>query len=860
MKRLALCLALVAAGGLRSVAASAAGTEAGPPIGVVLDAPGHAASEGAAVSASGGEPGAAWRIVDWRGRDTGLSGAFDADGRATLPPLPAGYWRMLGKQQADNGNEILATLASLSEGARSASAHVPPGRGAEGGPFAADTALSSISRRGAFLCPWNGGDTERTVAGLLSLAGFRHVRDRLHWRHVQPSGDAPPDFGRYLANAQMLRALGIGVSGMFHDSPAWALPAGRLPTDIPALYEFCRSAAAAFGDCMDDWEFWNEPDLAFAPEPVWDYAAAFKVAALGFRAGNPGVTVLNGALSLPPQSSPYHDALLANGAADYFDVFNYHTYVPVSKHAGTFRLVREKLAAAGAANKPVWVTEFGTELEGLPEKDGVMEGRKAHSPDQELIQAECCAKAQISFQMEGVERSFFFVFGAYDERGGRKDWGVIRRDGTVKPVFSALATMNRELGSARLLGALDAPTGIRAFLYAQPDGSQTVAFWSESPVDTARDGVVPAEPDYAREWRFAVPGMSHRGTEAQGEAKNPCASATPREETFRLVDMCGGVSTVAPDANGALALPATRFPSFLSGLGGLEPAIVPRSNAGFAEAAPSVQDLSIVLRIRPSREDFEISGRKTIAVVKGDAGRAAIEVWNFSDSVKTGVVEASGAAVSGLPAAPFAVPPYTEGPAVFDCEVSRESGAAAETPPDSALVLSGAFGGRPVSRLAMNLLFEKDFVATCERVGLPWGDPALWRRNSSGDAQGISVSGDAIRFDASWESAASDRWMYPVRDLAPGESLAGARRIEFDIRSEQDKVENDFKSQYVMLVYGDGRPDVFIPYDAPTGAWERRRVFLPPGLDTAAVRAIRIGANPRGTRCSLFVKDLAILK
>ena len=163
----------------------------------------------------------------------------------------------------------------------------------------------------------------------------------------------------------------------------------------------------------------------------------------------------------------------------------------------------------------------------------------------------------------------------------------------------------------------------------------------------------------------------------------------------------------------------------------------------------------------------------------------------------------------------------------------------------------------------MPLLFDKAFTATCRKVELPWQDPALWKTNSSADAQSVSFdSADgSLRFDASWKSAAADRWMYPERALdLPRESLAETLRIEFEIRSEQDKVENDFKSQYLMLVFGDGRPDLFIPFDPPTGDWERRRVDLPPGMDAASVSAIRVGANPRGTRCTLFLKNLTLLK
>ena len=58
---------------------------AAAPAAVVLDAPGYAATEGAAVAARGGEPGSAWRLADWRGREVG--GAVGAS-VAGLPAEP----------------------------------------------------------------------------------------------------------------------------------------------------------------------------------------------------------------------------------------------------------------------------------------------------------------------------------------------------------------------------------------------------------------------------------------------------------------------------------------------------------------------------------------------------------------------------------------------------------------------------------------------------------------------------------------------------------------------------------------------------------------------------------------------------
>ena len=71
---------------------------------VVFDAPGHAATEGTTITARGGAPGAKWLLVDWRGREVeGAVGAFDEHGEATLPPLPAGYYRMIDARNTPPG-------------------------------------------------------------------------------------------------------------------------------------------------------------------------------------------------------------------------------------------------------------------------------------------------------------------------------------------------------------------------------------------------------------------------------------------------------------------------------------------------------------------------------------------------------------------------------------------------------------------------------------------------------------------------------------------------------------------------------------------------------------------------------------
>ena len=53
------------------------------------------------------------------------------------------------------------------------------------------------------------------------------------------------------------------------------------------------------------------------------------------------------------------------------------------------------------------------------------------------------------------------IVDAYNEQGGLKDWGVLRRDFSAKPAFAAFATLTDQLGDAQYLGQLDCGSGIR---------------------------------------------------------------------------------------------------------------------------------------------------------------------------------------------------------------------------------------------------------------------------------------------------------------------------------------------------------------------------------------------------------------
>lgn len=806
----ARCAALAAA-----LLAGAGAAFAAPKAKLRLDAPAHVYTDREAATVRGGAAGAAWTLADWRGRVL-ASGTFAPDGRAALGKRPVGYYRV-----TSGGAD--ATFAVVP---------VPEGRVRDPASFyGVDSAQSWVSSPGTFECPWYGGDTYRLVSDLLWRTGLAHVRERLRVAEVSPRPGVY-DYGRYMYNADMLQARGMLVSGMFHDAAKYMDPAQKVPRDLAALYAFCRDTAAAFGGRMGDWEFWNEPDIGFAPEPVWDYVAALKAAYLGFKAARPQTPVLSGAVCLDERNA-YDDGLYANDAAKYSDVFNYHTYAPLCRYPANFADLRASMARAGIAGRAIWVTESGTNSEGHSDADGATKGLKAHSPAQELVHAELYAKSQVELQMQGVSRNYFFVFGAFNERNGAKDWGVMRRDGTVKPTYAAMSAIVRELAAARLEGEVRLGKGVKGFLFAQPDGSQTLAFWRVSPLDTST-GVVSAEPDLAA----------------------PLALPVPPSGAYTLTDLCGQRTALATNV-----VTATRYTAYLTGRLGLRADVPPVPRGVPAPYVPaSDEDLSVVFSVDLNTNDFRIAERKSVAELDGAVGRFRLHVWNLSPKAKRGAVSATGGVLSGLPAE-IALPPM--GAASFDCTYAP----AADGPLIAPFVLSGVFDGRRTSRLAMPVRDMKALYAKCRAIELRnWRDPKAWKRNTSADRfEAVWDEAEkAIRFDVAWTTP-KDRWFYPVYDLAlPDDALDDAVMFEFEVKSVQDKVENDFRAKNLMLVYADSaKPARCITYPAPLTGWETRRLALSDGLSgerPVGVKAIRLGANPKGMTCSFWVRNPRLLR
>ena len=659
---LAVCV-LAAVRGLAAEVRATAELRGWQPM-VVAEAPGavFALDEACVFRRAGAVRGETWRIVDWKG-DERRTGRWPDDGRLSVTGLSAGCYAL--------------------EDVVPQSARCPPDRRCGftvAGPiadavrranrfYACDSALSWISGPQSFVCPWNGGDTYRTVVDLIARAGFSHARERL-----VPMADGSCAGGHYLDNARLFRSRGIAVGGMFHSVPPCLRPDPKLPRNLVALFDCCRGVNRTFGNLADSWEFWNEEDIHYAPEPAWTYAAALKAAYLGFKAGDAARPVTMGALLLRCRKGGYCESLCANDLAYCTDAFVYHCYDSLVLYPEDFRQIRARLAEAGMAGLAIDVTECGTNMIGPSRLPSAKPGVAAQSPEQEMVLAEFYPKSQVLLQMEGVSRCDYFVFGPFLRADGLLDRGVMRRDGTVKPIWAAIHTMVGLLGDAVLEGEIAVAEGLRAFAFRKPDGRCTIVHWKQSAIDLETGGEKPMSPVAAdQNWSLSA----ERGS-------------------YETYDIFGGKTSVRSE-NGRLSLMASCYPSYVVGL--KTPSIRTRPHARGKRGAvlpPADLDTSLIVAVDLCTNDFTLAKDKASALVRGQSGGLDVTVWNLSDRPRPQTsLMVSGGRLEGVPAE-FDVP-------AKDKRIFRAHWSASSVKGVEALVVQAISQGRRSTRCTVPL-------------------------------------------------------------------------------------------------------------------------------------------------------------
>jgi O-antigen ligase len=230
------------------------------------------------------------------------------------------------------------------------------------------------------------GSALRQQLNLMREAQITWVRQFVFWDQVQPSAASALDWSIYdpiigaFAGDPQLRLVLVLMN-----SPDWSRDPALAPTappDQPAKFaNFARELALRYGDVVDHYQIWDEPNLTDAwggtePSPA-GYAGMLAAAYQAIHANDPQAVVIAAALAPTTEDNlrnisdiTYLRALYQLDAQDYFDAAAAKPYgfsepadaLNVSAEALNFpRIIalREVMEAYGDSRKHLWGSAWG---------------------------------------------------------------------------------------------------------------------------------------------------------------------------------------------------------------------------------------------------------------------------------------------------------------------------------------------------------------------------------------------------------------------------------------------------------------------------------------------------------------------
>jgi O-antigen ligase len=303
------------------------------------------------------------------------------------------------------------------------------------------------------------------VLDVIAAGGFDWVRMTFPWSRIEPAQGAY-DWAMWDSVVDAASARDIALIAVLDTAPEWA----GTPPPPADFARFAGAFAARYGDRIDAYQIWNNPNLAdgWGAHPnAAAYARLLEGAAETIRQVDPEALILLGGLAPTVEQGPenlseirFLRSLYTADAAPYFDILTVQPYGfdtgpedrQVHESVLNFSravLIREEMVAQGDGGKAVWASHFG--WNSLP----------AGWSDVASIWGEVDEMTQADYTVGAVERArqewawmgtmclshFQPDTGAPSLGSGtpnaERHWGFAAAtpEGEVRPVFEALAEL-----------------------------------------------------------------------------------------------------------------------------------------------------------------------------------------------------------------------------------------------------------------------------------------------------------------------------------------------------------------------------------------------------------------------------------
>ncbi len=352
----------------------------------------------------------------------------------------------------------------------------------------------------ADLAQYNDADLAENT-GLIAKGGFAWVRQEFSWASINPER-GQYNWDAYDGVVTATNEAGLELVAVIVDAPGWAAPHATAEPDLDAAASFAGALAARYGDSIDVYQVWDEPNLAAGwgnqPADPVAYMALLEAVYAPIHDADPDALILAAGLAPTIETGPdnlsdvmYLDALYANGAAPFFDGVAAKPYGfdtgpgdrtahPNVLNFSRVVLLREVMEEYGDTASPLWASHFGwnslpTGWDGDPSVWGQVD---AITQASQAVAA--YERALIEWPWTGA--LVLDNWQADLDQSDSAEWGFSLRtqDGTLSPAYDALAN-----NAARFNGALW--PGLYPAQTPQADYEGTWEF-SELGADFSEDG------------------------------------------------------------------------------------------------------------------------------------------------------------------------------------------------------------------------------------------------------------------------------------------------------------------------------------------------------------------------------------
>src|SRR5687767_8432944 len=181
----------------------------------------------------------------------------------------------------------------------------------------------------ADLTQYNKADLRKNL-DLIHDTGFMWVRQIFDWSQIEAE-QGTYDWSAYDSIVEETSNRDLRLVAVLWRSPAWAADSTTAPpNDLAALADFAAAFSERYGDQIEVYQVWDEPNLASGwgnqPPDVIDYARLLESAYTAIHAHDDQALVLTAGLAPTIETGPdnfsdilYLRALYENGAASFFD-------------------------------------------------------------------------------------------------------------------------------------------------------------------------------------------------------------------------------------------------------------------------------------------------------------------------------------------------------------------------------------------------------------------------------------------------------------------------------------------------------------------------------------------------------------